>query len=182
MAYSIVAACVMILRYEIDDLGGDELDLNGTEDPELSTLSMLFNCSNLTEPTKFSSNLVTFLVTIYAVLSSWMSVLISQFGHKILEGDLISIILLVTPIVGMILVMTMISRQPKSSKELSFEAPFNPWFPALSIMINIHLIVELDKATWIRFAIWVLIGLVIYFGYSRRHRKIQTESQEHLNE
>lgn len=182
MAYSLVAACVMILRYDVDDIEGDELVLGGTDDTELSKLSMLFNCSNLTEPTKFSSNLVTFLVTLYGFLSTWMSLVISQMPQKILEGDIVTIIFLITPIVGMILVMTMISRQPKSSKELSFKAPFNPWFPALSIMINIHLIVELDKATWIRFAIWVGIGLVIYFGYGRRHRKVQSQSQENLTE
>lgn len=182
MAYSLVAACVMILRFDVDGFEGDELVLSGTEDTELSKLSMLFNCSNLNEPTKFSSNLVTILVTLFGLLSTWMSLVISQTGYKLLEGDILTIILLTTPIVGMILVMTVISRQPKSSKELSFKVPFNPWFPALSIMINIHLIVELDKATWIRFAIWVGIGLVIYFGYSRRLRKIQTQSQENLTE
>ena len=90
MAYSIVAACVMILRYDIDDFEGDELILNGTEDTEISIFSRLFNSSKVTEPTKFSSNLVTFLVTLFAIFSIWMSMVISQFGHKILldNGEL----------------------------------------------------------------------------------------------
>ena len=182
MAYSIVAACVMLLRYEVDDYEIDELILSGFEDSQMSSFSRIFNCANLEEPTKFSSNVVTLLVTFYAILCAWMSVVISELGDKILDADFLSIILLVAPILLIILVLIIISRQPKSSKELPFKVPFNPWFPALSIMINIHLMVELDKATWIRFAVWVGIGLIIYFAYGRRPRRTQTESQENLTE
>lgn len=173
MAYSIVAACVLLLRYEVDDFERDELALN-----DFSLCSKLFNTMSLTEPTRFSSALVTVLVTLYAILCAWMSMVISKLGNEILAADKLAVTLLLVPIALIILVMIMINRQPQSSKELTFKAPFNPWFPALSIMINIHLMVELDVATWIRFLIWVTIGLVIYFGYSRRRRnEILMESE-----
>jgi APA family basic amino acid/polyamine antiporter len=35
------------------------------------------------------------------------------------------------------------------------------------------MMVELGAANWIRLVVWQLIGLVIYFSYSRKHSKVQ---------
>jgi APA family basic amino acid/polyamine antiporter len=34
------------------------------------------------------------------------------------------------------------------------------------------LMVNLQAITWVAFVVWLLIGMVIYFGYSRRHSKL----------
>lgn len=41
-----------------------------------------------------------------------------------------------------------------------------PLIPCLSILLNIYLMMKLDIHTWIRFGIWLLIGLFIYIFYS----------------
>jgi APA family basic amino acid/polyamine antiporter len=53
-----------------------------------------------------------------------------------------------------------------------FKAPLYPVIPALGILLCGYLMVSLPFATWIRFVVWLAIGLVIYFTYSRRHSKI----------
>uniref|UniRef100_F6YP59 Cationic amino acid transporter C-terminal domain-containing protein n=1 Tax=Ciona intestinalis TaxID=7719 RepID=F6YP59_CIOIN len=52
-----------------------------------------------------------------------------------------------------------------------FQVPFVPFVPFTSIIINIILMFKLQHLTWIRLAIWMSIGLVIYFGYGYRHSK-----------
>lgn len=51
----------------------------------------------------------------------------------------------------------------------SFRTPMMPFLPALGVVASIWLITYLRVETWLRFVVWFLIGLVIYFGYSFRH-------------
>lgn len=136
-------------------------------DGEPSFISQLFNTSRVQVPTNFSSNLVTSCVILYVIFCIWMSLVISNCEEKLMQGNLLHVMLLSIPIFCNVLLLIIISGQPKSSKFLPFKAPFCPWLPALSIMINIHLMVELDISTWIRFVIWLGIGLIIYFGYGK---------------
>lgn len=64
-----------------------------------------------------------------------------------------------------ILVMLSIFRQPSVHRSDTFAAPFLPWLPAISILINTYLMMQLDVLTWVRFLIWLLVGLIIYFAY-----------------
>lgn len=165
MAYSIVAACVMLLRYEVDNPDDNYLD------DRAFGIGKIFNIDNISSPTNFTSGLVTLMTTIYALLCVWVALAISLMGGKVLDGDATAIVVLSFPIVAIILTMIIIVRQPKSTKILTFSVPFTPWFPALSIIINFYLMAELDVATWIRFGVWIAFGLLIYFFYGRRYSK-----------
>jgi solute carrier family 7 (cationic amino acid transporter), member 2 len=167
MAYSIVAACVLLLKYEVDDPETEEY----IQDKRTGTLSKIWNSEQIRIPTKFTSGLATILVSLYALFCVCMSLVISLMGGKILDGDALAITLLSLSIAAIILTMTILVRQPKSSKILTFTVPFTPWFPALSIMINLYLMTGLDVATWIRFGVWIAIGLVIYIFYGRKFSK-----------
>jgi basic amino acid/polyamine antiporter, APA family len=52
-----------------------------------------------------------------------------------------------------------------------FRTPFVPVVPALGIVFCFGLMLTLPRDTWIRLAVWTLIGLVVYFGYGRRHSR-----------
>ena len=58
-------------------------------------------------------------------------------------------------------------REPERKR--GFRVPFGPVIPALSVIFCFLLMAGLDIITWLRFLIWLVIGLVIYFFYSR-HR------------
>ena len=45
----------------------------------------------------------------------------------------------------------------------------SPLFPIISIVCCVVLMMGLPLETWVRFFVWLAIGLVIYFVFSRRH-------------
>jgi APA family basic amino acid/polyamine antiporter len=50
-----------------------------------------------------------------------------------------------------------------------FKVPFVPIVPVLGILMCLTLMCYLPAIAWAGFFIWLVIGLVVYFGYSRRH-------------
>jgi APA family basic amino acid/polyamine antiporter len=53
-----------------------------------------------------------------------------------------------------------------------FRTPWSPWVPLIGIGFSLWLISGLPYITFERFAIWLLIGCVVYFGYGIRHSKL----------
>ncbi|MET8865469.1 amino acid permease [Nonomuraea sp. NPDC004580] len=62
-------------------------------------------------------------------------------------------------------------RQPDLPR--TFRTPWMPVVPAIGVVFSIWLITFLDPQTWLRFAVWFVIGLIIYFTYSRRHSALR---------
>ncbi|KAH0625481.1 hypothetical protein JD844_015013 [Phrynosoma platyrhinos] len=63
---------------------------------------------------------------------------------------------------------------------LPLQLPLVPLTPALSIFINVYLMLKLNYMTWLRFSVWLIAGLMVYFGYGIWHSKENLrESQAH---
>jgi APA family basic amino acid/polyamine antiporter len=60
-------------------------------------------------------------------------------------------------------------RRNQPDRPRAFRVPFVPWFPLVAVVLCGGLMTGLTVITWIRFFVWLAIGLVIYFLYSRRH-------------
>lgn len=86
-------------------------------------------------------------------------------------GDMTSIGALFAFILVCIGVIIMRKKEPDTPR--AFKTPLVPWIPILGALFCGAMIFGLGWANWSRLGIWLLIGLVIYFGYSRRHAKIQ---------
>lgn len=58
---------------------------------------------------------------------------------------------------------------------ISFFAIRRKWslIPVLGLLTNLYLLSELGYLNWMRFLIWLAIGLVIYFGYSYRRSRLR---------
>jgi len=50
-----------------------------------------------------------------------------------------------------------------------FRTPWSPLIPLLGAAACLYLALQLPLITWLRFGLWLVLGLVIYFAYSRRH-------------
>ncbi|KAI5659527.1 hypothetical protein M9H77_28320 [Catharanthus roseus] len=53
-----------------------------------------------------------------------------------------------------------------------FICPFVPLLPIACILINVYLLINLGAATWTRVSIWLLIGVLVYLIYGRRHSSL----------
>ncbi|MGV0642907.1 amino acid permease [Mycolicibacterium sp. XJ2546] len=60
-------------------------------------------------------------------------------------------------------------RRTRPDLKRGFRAPGVPWLPIASIVACIWLMLNLTAVTWIRFLIWMAIGVVLYFLYGRGH-------------
>jgi APA family basic amino acid/polyamine antiporter len=62
-------------------------------------------------------------------------------------------------------------------KEPERHRPFRvwgaPWTPLLSVGSCFYLMYQLPMITWIRFGLWLALGLAIYFLYGVRHSKLR---------
>ena len=75
---------------------------------------------------------------------------------------------------GAVLVM----RKTNPNANRPFRAPFVPLVPILGIGTCLLLMFSLPYENWVRLIVWLLIGLVIYFAYGRRH-SVMSRHTEH---
>jgi len=54
-----------------------------------------------------------------------------------------------------------------------FRAPWVPVTPMISVVACLFLMLQLPAITWKRFAIWLVLGLVLYFAYGSRHSRLR---------
>jgi len=66
----------------------------------------------------------------------------------------------------------LVLRRTRPDLKRPFKAPFGPLLPVLGVLSCGYLMTRLGQTTWTAFAIWLVIGQLIYFGYSRSHSKL----------
>ncbi|MFJ9407689.1 amino acid permease [Streptomyces sp. NPDC101393] len=74
-------------------------------------------------------------------------------------------------------VSVIVLRYKRPELPRTFRTPGMPVVPAIGVCFSIWLITFLEWQTWVRFVVWLLIGLVIYFTYSRKRSKLATANQ-----
>ncbi|XP_070605948.1 high affinity cationic amino acid transporter 1 [Erythrolamprus reginae] len=188
LAYSLVAACVLVLRYQPQQPNlayqmactTEETDTNESvstsesqtaflpEEGEKFSLKVILIPQN-TVPSKLSGFIVNVSACIIGFLIVSFCSLAVLAKEALISGAAWPISLLVVIFLLCFVFVVVIWRQPESKTKLSFKVPFLPVLPIVSIFVNVYLMMQLDCGTWIRFAIWMLIGLVIYFGYGIWH-------------
>jgi APA family basic amino acid/polyamine antiporter len=57
-----------------------------------------------------------------------------------------------------------------------FRTPWVPLIPILGIIANGYMMLNLGFWNWMRLLVWLLIGLVVYFAYSRKHSRVRNHT------
>ncbi|XP_038201298.1 high affinity cationic amino acid transporter 1 [Arvicola amphibius] len=189
LAYSLVAACVLVLRYqpeqpnlvyqmarttdELDQVDQNEVSASDSQTgflpvAEKFSLKTVLSPKNM-EPSKFSGLIVNVSASLLAVLIVIVCIVAVLAREALAEGTLWAVFVMTGSVLLCMLVTGIIWRQPESKTKLSFKVPFVPILPVLSIFVNVYLMMQLDQGTWVRFAVWMLLGFSIYFGYGLWH-------------
>ncbi len=64
-------------------------------------------------------------------------------------------------------------RRTDPDLERGFRVPLVPLFPLIGMALCVFLMTYLEALTWLRFAIWMAVGLTIYVAYGRVHSRLQ---------
>ncbi|XP_040035466.2 cationic amino acid transporter 2 isoform X2 [Gasterosteus aculeatus] len=158
-AYTLVAVCILVLRYK--------------EGPGLVRRQELFSLTGLlrppSQPTHRTSKNVNIVLIIILLLVMALSVLLSEAVPSLRRRELWSMLLVSVLTLTLVLAVIIIWRQPQSTNKAAFMVPGVPIIPVLSILMNTYLMVQLGGETWTSYAIWMALGLIIYFGYGVRN-------------
>jgi APA family basic amino acid/polyamine antiporter len=75
----------------------------------------------------------------------------------------------------------LVLRRTRPDLPRGFRTPLVPLVPLLAILFCLWLMLNLSLSTWIRFLVWLAVGLTVYFGYGvRRSRLRQREERVHV--
>jgi APA family basic amino acid/polyamine antiporter len=115
--------------------------------------------------TPYKSNMLFFVFTS----------LFAAFLPETIVGDMTSIGTLFAFILVCAGVWILRNRRPDLPRD--FKAPLVPVTATLGIIVCGAMIYGLGWTNWLRLIVWLIIGLFIYFGYSRRHSRLTRESE-----
>jgi APA family basic amino acid/polyamine antiporter len=106
----------------------------------------------------------TFLVgTLAAVVGSVTP--IDDIGKMVNIGTLLAFVI--------VSIAVMVLRRTNPDQPRPFRTPWVPLVPILGVVFNSYMMYKLGWVNWARLIVWLIIGLVVYFTYSRHHSRVQ---------
>ncbi len=70
----------------------------------------------------------------------------------------------------------LVLRRTDPDRRRPFRCPGVPWVPMAAVLSCAALMVYLPYVTWMRFVVWQVLGVVLYFAYGRRHSRLRAQS------
>uniref|UniRef100_H0W9E0 Cationic amino acid transporter C-terminal domain-containing protein n=1 Tax=Cavia porcellus TaxID=10141 RepID=H0W9E0_CAVPO len=195
VACSLVAFSVLVLRFQPDEDSGSSKENTRVESQETQAECDVISadpapqtgCLRLgwalcvpgnATPSAGSGRLVYLCAMVLVLLLIGLGLVLAWWPDRLFSGDLacvvgVSLLLLLTS--G---ALGVIWRQPQNPAPLHFKVPGVPLLPALSIVMNVCLMLQMSPATWTRLAVWMLVGLAMYFGYGIWHSLEEQEQEQ----
>ncbi|XP_059085096.1 probable cationic amino acid transporter [Tigriopus californicus] len=191
LAYTLVNACVLLLRFQpslespfseftqdtnLDKMvpADDDLPENAASDGQPMTVldrfafakDLVNGCNShqlAKDCTKEGGKLVT-KVLLSMVCCIILFDFLMVYSEVYEEGlSVISILLFIVALVVICHIISLAKFPQKRPK--GFNVAGVPLVPSIGILINIYLMMRLSPVTWIRFTIWMIFGLLVYFKY-----------------
>lgn len=107
-------------------------------------------------------------LTVGVVVATFASLIpLAELGEMTSIGTLLAFIIVCAGV--------WVLRRKRPEIPRPFRAPWIPVTPILGIAVSLLMMLFLPLMTWIRLVIWLVVGLFVYFFYSRRHSKVQMD-------
>jgi APA family basic amino acid/polyamine antiporter len=113
---------------------------------------------------RFGTPYRTTIVTGIAVAALTFFLSLKTLAELVNIGTLFAFVLVAIAVI--------ILRRSRPDLGRPFRTPLVPVLPILSVLASLWLMLNLQSSTWIRFGVWLAVGLVVYFGYSVRHSRL----------
>ena len=107
-----------------------------------------------------STTLVGFFVAVFAAL-----IPIGILGELVSIGTLLAFVIVCAGV--------WVLRKRRPDLPRPFKTPWVPVVPILGIVVSLGLMASLPLSTWLRLIIWLIVGLVLYFTYGKKHSRVQ---------
>ncbi|MFI1565167.1 amino acid permease [Streptomyces sp. NPDC020490] len=108
------------------------------------------------------------LGVLIAVIAGFTS--LSELAELVNIGTLFAFVVVAVSVI--------ILRRTRPDLHRSFRTPWVPFLPILSVCASLWLMLNLPAETWLRFAIWMVIGFFVYFLYGRTHSRLGREAAD----
>nr|XP_006811569.1 PREDICTED: cationic amino acid transporter 4-like [Saccoglossus kowalevskii] len=201
LAYTIVAAGVLVLRYEPAEAltivykhkNKDTIEMNLKRKDETSPLNSVdshlhggevresFNgCRTLRNATP--GTIPAFAVFIMSIFMFTLAAVIVFCGDALAEARFWVIVIVVIFGSVVLLCFFVLCIHYQNTSIVTFKMPLVPLIPSLSIFCNAMLMMNLSYMTWVRFAVWITLGMMLYFCYGIRHSKLAMTLEEENND
>jgi basic amino acid/polyamine antiporter, APA family len=123
--------------------------------------------SNVSERTGTPILLTAMFAVFIAILAAFVP--LTKIAELVNIGTLFAFVLVD---IGVIVL-----RRTRPDLERGFRVPFVPVVPIIGILLCLYLMIDLPGDTWLRFVVWLVLGLVIYTFYGRRHSRLRNAPQ-----
>ncbi|MFI8519303.1 amino acid permease [Streptomyces sp. NPDC085481] len=108
------------------------------------------------------------LGVIIAIVSGFTS--INELATLVNIGTLFAFVMVAAGVI--------VLRRSRPDLHRAFRTPWVPVLPILSIAASLWLMLNLPGETWFRFAVWMVIGIVVYFLYGRKNSRLGKMGQD----
>ncbi|EXJ52911.1 MAG: amino acid permease [Microbacterium sp. 69-7] len=123
-------------------------------------------------PTRRTPWLISIIVTVIVALVAGLTP-VGVLEEMVNIGTLSAFVLVSVGVV--------VLRRTRPDLTRGFRVPWSPVLPVLAALICVYLMLNLTVETWLRFLVWLVIGFVVYFAYSRRHSRLGKDGDLYLN-
>jgi APA family basic amino acid/polyamine antiporter len=90
---------------------------------------------------------------------------IDEIGKMVNIGTLLAFVIVCIAVLAL--------RRTNPGQPRPFRTPWVPFVPVMGILFNGYMMYKLGWINWARLIIWLVIGMVVYFTYSRNHSRVQ---------
>jgi len=123
---------------------------------------------------KFKTPYVSTIMTSFVAMIIAGTLPISILGELVSIGTLLAF--------AIVCISIIVLRKTKPDISRPFKTPWVPVIPILGALVCFIQMASLPLDTWLRLAVWMLIGFVIYFSYGIKHSHVKKERNKELSE
>ena len=116
---------------------------------------------------RFGTPVRTTIMTgvVVAVISTFVP--LTELAELVNIGTLFAFVL--------VAIGVLVLRRTRPDLQRAFRCPGVPVVPVLAVLASVYLMLNLPGATWVRFFVWMAIGIVVYFVYGGQHSRLATD-------